>query len=97
MSLCRQQAFIDAPPEVVWNLLSDIDRHAEWWPGFVEVECDRLETGCEYRQVVTDPFGKDTAETFSLRGLFAPPPAVGDPGLEPGTSSLSETRSNQLS
>ena len=73
MSLCRQQAFIDAPPEVVWNLLSDIDRHAEWWRGFVEVECDRLETGCEYRQVVTDPFGKDTAETFSLRGLLPLP------------------------
>ena len=69
MSLCRQQAFIDAPPEVVWKLLSDIDRHADWWPGFVEVECDGLETGCEYRQVVTDPFGKDTAETFRVEQM----------------------------
>jgi hypothetical protein len=69
MSLCRQQAFIDAAPEVVWNLLSDVDRHAEWWPGFVEVECDGLETGCEYRQVVVDPFGKDTAETFRVEQM----------------------------
>jgi hypothetical protein len=69
MSLCRQQAFIDAPPKVVWNLLSDIDRHQEWWPGFVEVECDGLENGCEYRQVVTDPFGKDAAETFRVEQM----------------------------
>lgn len=69
MSHCRQQAFIDAPPQVVWDLLSDIDRHSEWWPGFVEVECDGLESGCEYRQVVTDPFGKDTEETFQVEEM----------------------------
>jgi uncharacterized protein YndB with AHSA1/START domain len=69
MSHCRQQAFIDAPPRVVWDLLSDIDRHAEWWPGFVEVECEGLEAGCRYRQVVTDPFGKDTAETFQVGAM----------------------------
>ena len=60
MSHCRQQAFIDAPPRVVWDLLSDVNRHPEWWAGFVEVECDGLETGCEYRTVVKDPFGRDT-------------------------------------
>jgi hypothetical protein len=69
MSLCRQQAFIDAPPKVVWNLLSDIDRHQEWWPGFVEVECDGLENGCEYRQVVIDPFGRDATETFRVEQM----------------------------
>jgi hypothetical protein len=31
------------------------------------------------------------------KALFAGPLAVGDPGLEPGTSALSERRSNQLS
>ncbi|MGH2956146.1 MAG: SRPBCC family protein [Solirubrobacterales bacterium] len=69
MSLCRQQAFIDASPRVVWSLLSDIDRHADWWPGFVEVECEGLEAGCEYRQVVTDPFGKDSDETFRVEQM----------------------------
>jgi len=69
MSLCRQQAFIDASPQVVWSLLSDIDRHSEWWPGFVEVECEGLEAGCQYRQVVTDPFGKDSEETFRVEEM----------------------------
>jgi hypothetical protein len=69
MSHCRQQAFIDAPPRVVWDLLSDVDRHSEWWPGFVEVECDGLEAGCRYRQVVVDPFGKEAEETFEVEEM----------------------------
>jgi hypothetical protein len=66
MSLCRQQAFIDAPPTVVWNLLSDVERHDEWWAGMVEVECEGLEAGCMYRQVQTDPFGKEVEETLTV-------------------------------
>ncbi len=69
MSRCRQQTFIDAPPEVVWELFGDVDRHHEWWPGFVAVDCDGLEQGCTYRQVVTDPFGKEAEETFSIESL----------------------------
>ena len=69
MSLCRQQAFIEAPPRVVWRLLSDVDRHTDWWPGFVEVECDGLKAGCEYRTVVTDPFGKDSEERFRVEQM----------------------------
>ncbi len=69
MSHCRQQAFIDAPPRVVWDLLSDPDRHPEWWAGFVEVECDGLEAGCEYRTVVKDPFGRDTEEQFRVEEM----------------------------
>ena len=69
MSHCRQQAFIDAPPEIVWGLLSDVDRHDEWWPNLVEVECDGLEAGCTYRQVNTDPFGHDEAETFRVEQM----------------------------
>ena len=59
MSLCRQQAFVAAPVESVWELISDIERHPEWWPRVLEVECEGLEEGCTYREVVRTPFGKD--------------------------------------
>ena len=58
MSIYRQQALIEAPPEVVWLLLGDPNRHAEWWPRVVEVQCDGLEEGCTYRQVTKTPMGK---------------------------------------
>jgi uncharacterized protein YndB with AHSA1/START domain len=64
MSLTRQQGYIDAPVEVVWELLADVDRHPEWWPRVVEVECDGLEAGCNYRQVVHTPFGNDEMDMF---------------------------------
>jgi uncharacterized protein YndB with AHSA1/START domain len=57
MSDCRQQALIDAPVETVWALVRDVERHAEWWPRVVEVECEGLEEGCLYRQVMETPFG----------------------------------------
>jgi uncharacterized protein YndB with AHSA1/START domain len=60
MSECRQQAFIEAPVEVVWELISDVDRHPEWWPDMVEVECEGLEKSCTYRMVEKMPLG--TAE-----------------------------------
>jgi len=47
-----RQRFIDAPPEVVWKLIADVDRHPEWWPRIVEVHCEGLEEGCTYREVV---------------------------------------------
>ena len=59
MSHCRQQGFIEAPAEVVWELTSDVERHPEWWPRVVEVECEGLEEGCTYRQVTQGPFGKE--------------------------------------
>jgi uncharacterized protein YndB with AHSA1/START domain len=59
MSEARQQAYIDAPVEDVWHLLEDVDRHPEWWPRVVEVECEGMEAGCTYREVVQTPFGKD--------------------------------------
>jgi hypothetical protein len=57
MSDCRQQAWIDAPVSVVWDLVRDVDRHPEWWPKVVEVECEGIEEGCTYRQVTETPFG----------------------------------------
>jgi uncharacterized protein YndB with AHSA1/START domain len=59
MSEARQQAYIEAPVEVVWELLADVDRHPEWWPRVVAVQCDGLEAGCTYRQVTQTPLGKD--------------------------------------
>ena len=44
---------------VVWELIADVERHPEWWPRVVEVECDGLDEGCTYRQVTQTPFGKD--------------------------------------
>ena len=57
MSDCRQQTWIDAPIEVVWGLVRDVDRHAEWWPKVVEVQCEGIQEGCTYRQVTETPFG----------------------------------------
>jgi hypothetical protein len=167
VSLCRQQGFVEAPLEVVWELISDVERHPEWWPRVIEVECEGLEEGCTYRQLTQTPIGKDemklliesrdelrnlrircintgTFVSFTITGardgtfvdgeMGMDPQglgdkvfdavagrryftawlgstlealrkvaarraggAVGDRGLEPRTSSLSETRSNQLS
>ena len=58
MSDCRQQVWIDAPVNVVWDLIADVERHPEWWPKVVEVECEGLEEGCTFRQVEQTPFGK---------------------------------------
>jgi uncharacterized protein YndB with AHSA1/START domain len=59
MSEARQQAYIEAPVEVVWDLLADVDRHPEWWPRVLSVECEGLEPGCTYREVFQTPMGKD--------------------------------------
>jgi uncharacterized protein YndB with AHSA1/START domain len=59
VSLCRRQAFIEAPLPVVWELIADIENHPDWWPRVVEVECEGLDEGCTYRQVTQTPFGKD--------------------------------------
>jgi len=62
MSDCRRQAYIDAPVQVVWDLIADVDRHPEWWPRVVEVECEELGEGCTYRQVTRTPLGNDEME-----------------------------------
>ncbi len=63
MSEARQQSFIEAPVEVVWELLADVENHARWWPRVVSVDSegldDGLELGCTYREVVKTPVGKD--------------------------------------
>ncbi|HEY8001707.1 MAG: SRPBCC family protein [Vicinamibacteria bacterium] len=59
MSMCRQQAFIEAPVSVVWELIADIENHPDWWPRVLEIKCEGLDEGCTYRQVTQTPFGKD--------------------------------------
>ena len=59
MSLSRQQGFVEAPVDVVWELISDVERHPEWWPRVIEVECEGLDEGCTYRQLTQTPVGKD--------------------------------------
>jgi Polyketide cyclase / dehydrase and lipid transport len=51
-----QQAFIDAPPEMIWELVGDPNRHPDWWPDVIEVECADLHEGCRYRGVVKGLF-----------------------------------------
>jgi uncharacterized protein YndB with AHSA1/START domain len=51
-----QQTFIDAAPETVWALVGDPNRHPDWWPDILEVECADLREGCRYRGVVKGPF-----------------------------------------
>ena len=45
--------------ETVWTLIADIENHPQWWPRVVEVECEGLEEGCTYREVVQSPVGTD--------------------------------------
>ncbi len=57
MSAFRQQAFIDVPIARVWELIRDVNRHPEWWPRVVRVQCEGIEQGCQYRQVTATPTG----------------------------------------
>ena len=42
---------------MVWDLVRDVNRHSEWWPKVIDVQCDGLEEGCNYRQLTQTPFG----------------------------------------
>ena len=57
MSACRLQAQVDVPPDALWELLGNVERHPEWWPRVVGVHCEGLEEGCSYRQVFKSPMG----------------------------------------
>ena len=57
MSQCRQQMLIEAPLDKVWALVADADRHPQWWPRIVHVDCEDFSQGCTYRQVTKGPFG----------------------------------------
>jgi uncharacterized protein YndB with AHSA1/START domain len=69
MSDLRQQTWIKAPVEVVWDLVADVNRHPDWWPRVIEVECEGLEEGCTYREVVENPFGQEEEMQMRVEGL----------------------------
>jgi hypothetical protein len=62
---CRQQAFIDAPLDVVWGLASDPDRQTEWWPDTITFECidGDFRQGCRIRNVQRRPWPMSDLET----------------------------------
>ena len=64
MSRQLQQAHLDAPLELVWELVGSPRRYPEWWPRVIEVRGERFEEGDEYVQVTKDPTGR--AETNFL-------------------------------
>jgi uncharacterized protein YndB with AHSA1/START domain len=67
VSSYREQALIDAPVQTVWELLGDPNRHPEWWPKMVEVQCEGVDESCRYRQVVRGPFGDFEEEAMIER------------------------------
>jgi hypothetical protein len=69
MSLYREQALIEAPVTTVWELIGDVDRHPEWWPKVVEVECEGLDEGCNYRMVTKSPMGGSSEMAIEVERL----------------------------
>jgi uncharacterized protein YndB with AHSA1/START domain len=62
MAICRRQAQIDAPVDVVWELVGDPNRHPEWFPRVVAVsDLEDVEQDARFRQVTQTPVG--TRET----------------------------------
>lgn len=57
MSAHRQQAHLDSPLDVVWDLVGTPGRYPEWWPRVIEVRGERFEEGDEYTQVTSTPIG----------------------------------------
>ena len=48
MSVVRRQAWINAPPSTIWDLVGDPNQHPQWWPRVIEVRGERFcEGGAE--------------------------------------------------
>jgi Polyketide cyclase / dehydrase and lipid transport len=62
-----QQTFIDAPLQEVWDLIGNPNRHPEWWPEMVEVECADIREGCRYRGVVKGFLGPEEHDLLLAR------------------------------
>jgi tRNA(fMet)-specific endonuclease VapC len=100
----RREAFVEAVLAAFPTLSFDLlvaRTHARLWAGLA---ASRTEVGAHDRLVAATAMsagwrvGTANIRHFNhIPGLDMVPLQMGDPGLEPGTSSLSERRSNQLS
>jgi hypothetical protein len=69
MSSCRRQGLIEAPVEVVWNLVGDPARYPEWAGDVLEVTgVATLEEGATFQQESRTPMGTSTT-TFVVEDL----------------------------
>lgn len=69
MSSWRQQALIQAPPQIVWALVGDPNRYPEWASDIVEVTgLPRVAREATFRQVTTTR-GGTRALTFAIDEL----------------------------
>ena len=74
MAEIKQSIDIDAPPEQVWAVLSDVERVGEWvaeHQGFPDGAPAELRTGVEYRQTVKAA-GQDVDLTWTVVEHEAP-------------------------
>jgi hypothetical protein len=68
MSVCRNQALINASPQRVWDLVGDPHRHPDWWPRVIEVRGERFNEGDTYAQITKDLTGS-VETTMSVERL----------------------------
>jgi polyketide cyclase/dehydrase/lipid transport protein len=64
----RQHAHLEAPVDVVWDLVGTPSRHPEWWPRVIQVQGERFEEGDEYAQVTKTLAGR-ASSNFVLERL----------------------------
>jgi hypothetical protein len=69
MSAYRQQAQLDVPIEDVWHLVGDVRQHPKWWPRVMDVHCEGIDEGCEYRQVTKQPMAGAVETTVLIESL----------------------------
>ena len=67
VSRVRKHAFIEAPVQRIWEVVSDVERR-RWWPRVVETERRTPQVGATYRQVMETPRGSEVAE-FRVEGM----------------------------
>jgi uncharacterized protein YndB with AHSA1/START domain len=58
---------VEATPEAIWELVADPNRHPEWWPDVLEVQCADIREGCRYRGVIKGPLRTEEHELLIER------------------------------